>query len=252
MKDPGMIDYQAPADLLKDRVILITGAGQGLGRHVALSCAAHGATVILLGKTVEKLEQVYDEVIAAGHPEPAIFPMNLETATDADYSAMVLGIKQQLKRLDGVVNNAARYFSPSPLEVQSLDNWMSLLRINLVAPFALTRACLPLLRQSPDASVIMTGESHGHEPKAYWGAFAVSKGGLESLTRIWADELESTPHIRINTVIPGPVNTPMRSRSHPGELPENRIDPQSLMPAYLYLLGSDSKGESGGIYELAK
>ena len=247
-----MINYQAPADLLKERVILVTGAGQGLGRIAALEFAKHGATVILLGRKVEKLEQVYDEMLAAGYPEAVIFPMDLEQASDEDFKNMALGIKQQLKRLDGILHNAARYFTPSLLESQPLDQWMTLLRVNLAAPFALTRACLPLLRQAPDASVIMTGETHGHTPKAYWGGFAVSKAGLETLTKIWADEMESqSPQIRINAVIPGPINTPMRTRSHPGELPESRIQPETLMPSYLYLMGPDSKDKNGLIYDLA-
>ena len=133
-----------------------------------------------------------------------------------------------------------------PLANQKLDQWLALLRINLAAPFALTRACLPLLKAAPDASVIFTSETHAAEPKAYWGGFAVSKAGLHTLTQIWADETAGTS-LRFNTLVPGPVASPQRRQSHPGELPAKLPAPESLMPAYLFLLGPDSRNVSGKV-----
>jgi len=242
-----MQDYQPAADLLKDRVIIVTGAGQGIGRTAALTYAAHGAIVVLHGRKVPKLEQVYDEIIQRGHPEPIIFPLDLSTATDADYEAMAHAIKQQLGRLDGILNNASVPPALTPLANQTLDQWTQLLRVNLIAPFALTRACLSLLQQSPDASVIMTSETHGHTPAAYWGGFSVAKGGLESLTHIWAQELEMYPNIRVNALIPGPVASPQRTATHPGELKSSLPTLDTLMPHYLYLMGKDSAGISGQV-----
>jgi len=244
-----MKNYHAVQDLLKHKVILVTGAGQGIGRVAALAYAAHGATVILLGRTVEKLEAVYDEMEAAGYPQPAIFPLDLETATDAEFESMAQGIKLQLGRLDGILHNAARFYNLCPIEIQTLEQWVSLLRVNVAAPFALTRACLPLLKESPDASVIMTSETHGHIPAAFWGGYAVSKSAAETMVKIWAQEWEMLPNLRINTLIPGPVQSPQRSKSHPGEMKDSMPQPEDLMPTYLYLMGKDSKGNNGQTFE---
>lgn len=237
--------YQAPKDLLKDRVILITGAGQGMGRAAALTYAAHGATVILHGRKVEKLESVYDEIEALGGAQAAIFPLDLEKATDQDFAELTQSIKLHLGRLDGILHNAAMVFGLTPLANQTLEQWLTMLRVNLAAPFSLTRACLPLLKMAPDASVIMTSDIHGHVPVAYWGCFAVAKAGVEALVKIQAQEWEILPSLRINTLIPGPAHTPQRTKTHPGEAKHSLPQPQDLMARYLYLIGPDSKGISG-------
>ncbi len=244
-----MKNYQAPQDLLKGRVILVTGAGQGIGKTAALTFAAHGATVILHGRSVKKLEVVYDEIETAGHPQPAIFPLDLNKAEDKDFAAMADGIAGQLGRLDGILHNASKLDRPQPLEDQTLAQWLPLLRVNLAAPFALTRACLPLLKASPDASILMTSETHGHTPTAFWGGFAVAKSGVEALVNIWAQELEVYPTLRINAVVPGPVQSPQRVRTYPGEHKNSLPKPETLMPLYLYLMGPDSRGTSGQIIE---
>lgn len=243
-------NYQAPPDLLKNRVILVTGAGQGIGKTAALAFAAHGATVILHGKSTRKLEKVYDEIEAADHPKPAIFPLDLEKAGDADFEALAQAIGEQLGRLDGILHNASRIGRPQPLAAQTLEQWLYFLRINLAAPFALTRACLPLLLASPDASVVMTSETHGHTPSPFWGGFAVSKAGLEFLVKMWALELDNASTLRINAVIPGPVRSPQRTLTHPAEVRDRLPAPSDLMPAYLYLMGEGSRGASGLVFSL--
>ena len=244
-----MKDYLPPSDLLAGRVILVTGASSGLGRAASLAFARHGATVALLARDEAKLEAVYDEIVAAGGPEPAMFPYDLAAADDRSLETLASTIAHHLKRLDGVLHSAHQFYSLTPLELQTLEQWQILMRVNLIAPFALTRACLPLLRQSPDASVVFTGETHGHQPSAYWGGYAVAKSGLETLTRIWADELGAEANLRINTLIPGQVATTLRSRTHPGLAPETVASPDDLMPCYLYLMGADSKAVHGQIVE---
>ena len=243
-----MIDprrYQAAPDLLTGRAVLITGAGRGIGRVAALTLAAHGATVILHGRNLAQLESVYDQNQAAGGPQPAILPLDLATARDRDFDTMALAIESQLGRLDGIVHNASQLSGPAPLDLQTLDEWLLLLRVNLAAPFALTLACTELLRGSPDASVIFTSETHALEPAAYWGGFAVAKSGLAALVRIQAQEWEQRPNLRVNLLVPGPVDSPQRQATHPGEVQASRRRPETLMPCYLYLLGPDSRGVSG-------
>lgn len=240
-------NYSAPDDLLKDRVVLITGAGQGLGRAAALAYANHGATVILHGRKVKKLESVYDEIETIGKAQALIYPLDLESANDKDFSVMAQAIEQQLGRLDGILHNAAFLYGLTPLENQTAEQWRIMLQVNLIAPFALTKACLSLLKASSDASVIMTSSSQGHAPSAYWGGFTVAKAGIETLVKIQADEWEAIPDMRINTIVPGIVNSPQRAKTHPGEIKQSMRQPEDLMATYLYLMGPDSKGVSGQV-----
>ncbi len=244
-----MKDYSPRSDLLAGRVILVTGASSGLGRAASLAFAHHGATVALLARDEARLEAVYDEIIAAGGVEPAMFPYDLAIADDRSMETLASTLGQHLKRLDGLLHSAHQFYNLTPLALQTLDQWQTLMRVNLIAPFALTRACLPLLRQAPDASVVFTGETHGHQPAAFWGGYAVAKSGLETLTRIWADELEAEENLRINTLIPGQVVTTLRARTHPGLSPESLPSMDDLMPWYLYLMGADSRAVRGQIVE---
>lgn len=239
--------YQAAPDLLRDRVVLVTGAGQGLGRAAALAFAAHGATVILMGRTVAKLEAVYDEITRSGGPQPAILPVDLGAAADQDFETLAHSIAQQLGRLDGILHCAAAFEGLSPLSLQTAGQWQTLFKVNAVAPFALNRACEPLLKRSPDASVILVGETHGHAPAAYWGGFAVSKAALEAYFRIQADEWSDPAAPRINLVIPGPMHSPQRARTHPAEDKTSLPRPEALTPLLLKLMGPD--GGRGQVLE---
>ena len=177
--------------------------------------------------------------------DPFLFPLDFSTAVEKDYLEMAQAIEYQLGRLDGILHNAAFLFGSSPLEHETLEQWQTLLKVNLMAPFALTRACLPLLKNAEEACVIMTVNTHAHNPTAYWGGFAVAKSGVGSLVKIQAQEWEMYPNLRINVVIPGPVNSPQRAMTHPGEVKHLLPKPEELMPTYLYLMGPDSKGVSG-------
>ncbi len=243
-------DYQPPKDLLKDRVVLVTGAGQGLGRALALDAAAHGATVALLGRKLEKLEATYDAITEAGGPEPALIPLDLAAAGTPEYDALNQLLRKDLKRLDAIAHCASHFVPLGPLANQTLEQWMTLLKVNLAAPFALTRACLPLLSVVSDSSVVFTGETHGAHPLAYWGGFAVSKAGLATLAAVWGEELAHKGRPRMNVFIPGPMNTPQRAQSHPGEDRSKLRTAQAAARAYLFLLGPDGAAFNGKTVEM--
>ncbi|MCW9024615.1 MAG: YciK family oxidoreductase [Gammaproteobacteria bacterium] len=243
-------DYQPAKDLLKNRTILVTGATDGIGEAAAHTFAAHGATVILLGRNVKKLEYVYDQMVEAGYPQPAIYPMDLEGATDADYAEMATMIENEFQTLDGLLHNAARLDALMPLEQYDLKMWARLLQVNLTAPFLMTRACLPLLRKSADASVIFTSSGVAHKGRAYWGAYAVTKAGCDNLMETLSDEVEANTAIRVNSIDPGRVRTKMRKKAFPGEDPMILPTPEEIMLPYLYLIGPDSKGQTGKIFSV--
>lgn len=239
-----MFDYTAPADLLKDRIILVTGAGSGIGAEAARNYAALGATVLLLGKTEKRLNSVYDEIVAAGHSEPVVIPLDLEKASQEAYQELAAMIEAEFGHLDGLLHNASILGPRTPLEQLAGDNFAKVMQINVNAMFMLNSAMIPLLRLSKDASVIFTSSSVGRKGRAYWGAYAVSKFATEGLMQVMADELDDTT-IRANSINPGATRTDMRAHAYPGENPLNNPTPAEIMPLYLYLMGPDSSGVTG-------
>ena len=236
----------AAADMdLSGRVIMVTGASGGLGKPFSLACAARGATLVLHGRVVRKLEAIYDEIVAAGHPQPTILPLDLATASADDFGNVAGAIRAQLGRLDGLVHTAAFLGSLGPIEHQSFDAWQKVLRVNLAAAMALTRSTLPLLTVAPDASVIFTLDTRGEDPRAYWGAYAAAKAGLSALAATLADEWETRTNLRVNAVVPGPMRTPLRALTHPGEDRSALPLPNALVPLYLHLVGAQAKSDSG-------
>ena len=212
-----MFDYTARPDLLKGRVILVTGAGRGIGAAAAKAFAAHGATVLLLGKTEESLNHLYDEIEQAGFPQPAVIPFNLETALSHQYGELAAMVENEFGRLDGLLHNAAILGPRTPLEQLSGDNFMRVMQINVNAEFMLTQAMLTLIKLSEDASVVFTSSSVGRKGKAYWGAYAVSKFANEGLMQVLADELEGTSNARANSINPGATRTGDTEPTIPGK-----------------------------------
>ena len=244
-----MKNYQAPHQHLKDRVIIVTGAGQGLGQTAAIAFAKQGATMILIGRTQAKLEATYDTIQAQGLPEALIFPMDLNKATEDDFNAMAEGIYQQLGRLDGILHNATDFDNLSPLEIQTTEQFEEMFRVNVIAPFALTKACLPLLERAENASVIFTSNSSAQTPKAYWGSHGISKAAADFMMQMWSQELESRLNIRFNSIVPGGLQSPQRKKTHPGEVHSELPIMESAMQLYLYLMGDESKGITGKVHQ---
>lgn len=231
------------------RVILVTGASGGIGHALSLQLAAQGATVCLLGKTQRKLERTYDAIRAAGGPEPALLPFNLETATAAEYDALHDAIAGEFGRLDGLAHLAGIVGSRTPIEHYDVPLWCKVLHVNLTAAFVMTRTLLPLLRKSEDGSVLFTSSGVGRVGKAYWGAYAVSKFGIEGLMQVLAAELAGTTRVRANSVNPGATNTYMRLQVFPGEDRSTLPQPEDVLAPFLYLLGPDSAGVNGRAFD---
>jgi len=241
--------YQAPADLLEDKIIAVTGAGDGIGKTAAKTFAAHGATVILLGRTIAKLEMVYDEIEAAGHPQPAIYPINFEGAVEKDYDDMCNRLNDEFGRLDGILHNASELGQRTPIATYAVDVWQKVMHVNVNAPFMMTRALLPLLERSENGSIVFTGSGVGLKGRAYWGAYAASKAATENLMQTLADELDEATKVRANSINPGGTRTRMRAEAYPAENPATLKTPEEIMPVYLYLMGRDSVGVNGQQFE---
>lgn len=237
--------YSPRPDLLAGRVILITGAGDGLGKAAALAAASHGASVVLLGRTVKKLEAVYDGIEQAGGATPAIYPLHLGGANWTDYANLAATLEREFGRLDGVLHCAAHFKQFSRMQDVDPRDWIESLQVNLTAAFAVTSQCLPLLERSADASVVFCSDAAGREAKAFQGPLGVAKAGLENLCRSWALELERQPNLRFNSFDPGPLRTAMRLKGYPGENIDQVPPAESAVPALLWLLGPDSRGVSG-------
>lgn len=237
--------YNAEKNLLENKIIAITGAGSGIGRTIAKAYAAHGATVILIGRTEKKLESLYDEIEHASLPQAAIIPMDFETAEEESYKQLADIIEENFGRLDGLLHNAAILGEKTSIASYTAKSWQKVINVNVIAPFLLTKKLLPLLQKSDDASILFTSSSVGRQGRAYWGAYAVSKAANESLMQTLADELDGMSNIRANSINPGATRTQMRADAYPAEHPENVKSSEQLVPSYLYLMGKDSAGING-------
>ncbi|MCW3171010.1 YciK family oxidoreductase [Shewanella subflava] len=239
-----MLEYQARKDLLNNKTILVTGAGDGIGRAAALAYAQHGATVILLGKTVKKLEKVYDEIVALGAPKPAIVPLDLKGATEQNYVDMAETIAEQFGQLDGLLHNASQLGALGPFEHIDLASLEEIMKVNVTAQAILTKALLPVMRKAANASIIFTSSGVGRKGRAYWGPYAFSKFATEGMMQVLADECDNT-HVRVNSINPGATQTEMRAKAYPAEDPTSLKSPTDIMPTYLFLMGDDSINTNG-------
>jgi NAD(P)-dependent dehydrogenase (short-subunit alcohol dehydrogenase family) len=237
--------HRPQPDELRGRVIMVTGAGDGLGRAVSLALARAGAEVILLGRTVRKLEAVHAEIEKLGAPEASIVALDLERALAADYEAVADAVDRRYRRLDGLLHNAALLGTLTPIEQYDVPTFMRVMHVNVTAEFVLSRQLLPLLRASADASVLFTSSAVGNRGRAYWGAYSISKFAVEGMAQVLSQELESTSSVRVNVIDPGKVRTSMRRAAYPSEAPESLPTPESLTAPYLALLGPASRGVTG-------
>lgn len=237
--------YTYPQDLLRDRIILITGASDGIGRALAIHAAELGAKVILHGRNIKKLEMVHDQIeVIENAPQPSIAVMDLATATSESYRSLADGMEKQFGRLDGLVHNAGILGDRFSIEQYDAVKWQQVMHVNLTAVFALTQVCLPMLQKSDDASIIYTSSGVGRQGRAFWGAYAVSKFATEGLSQVLADEHRHS-NLKVNCINPGATRTNMRLEAYPAEDRDALKRPEEILPAYIYLLGPDSHGVTG-------
>ncbi len=240
-------DYRPTERTLEGRVILITGASDGIGRATAELAARCGATLVLLGRSEKKLTAVADSIV--NRIEPRLHCMDFEAATWEDYLALAHALADEFGRLDGLVHMAGMLGERSPLLHYDAATWQRVLTVNLTAPFLLTRACLGLLGQSQDASVVFTSSGVGREGRALWGAYAVSKFGIEGLSQVLAEETKANTHIRVNALNPGGVRTAMRMQAYPAEDRDRLPTADKIAPAFVWLLGPDSGKVTGESFD---
>ncbi|SEA72243.1 NAD(P)-dependent dehydrogenase, short-chain alcohol dehydrogenase family [Thiothrix caldifontis] len=238
-----LLAYVPSESALQERVILVTGAAAGMGKAIAKACAQYGATVVMLDKEVRRAEETYDEIVNAGYPEPALYPLDMQGATAKDYYDLAENIREQLGRLDGVMLNAAWLGAFTPISHYDTELWSKMIMVNLHANFLLTQACLPLLNAAADPAIVFAGHTSN---KAFYGAFGVAKAGMTAFCDILAAEYDDPAHfIRVNTVDTGPARTSMRTLNFPGENPQSVARPEALVAPYLYFLGADAGKRTG-------
>jgi len=237
--------YTYPQDLLQDRIILVTGASDGIGRALAIHAAELGAKVILHGRNIRKLESVYDHIEKLENaPQPSIAVMDLATATSESYRSLADGLEEEFGHLDGLVHNAGILGDRFSIEQYDAVKWQQVMHVNVTAVFALSQVCLPLLKKSDDASVIYTSSGVGRHGRAFWGAYAVSKFATEGLSEVLADEHRHS-NLRSNCINPGATRTKMRLEAYPAEDRDALKRPEEILSAYVYLLGPASTGVTG-------
>ena len=239
-----MFDFKCEASELANKVILVTGAGDGIGKQAALTYASLGATVILLGNTTKKLQDAYDLIVEQNSPQPAIIPLDLKGATKQNYIDMVATIKSQFGRLDGALLNAAILGELSPFTQIHDQIWNDIMQVNVNAQYLLSQALLPLLQSTNSASLVFTTSGVGNKGKAYWGAYSISKFATEGMMQVIADEYDNSA-LRTNVINPGGTNTNMRSSAYPAEDKSTIAAPEDIMPLYVYLMADDSKAING-------
>jgi NAD(P)-dependent dehydrogenase (short-subunit alcohol dehydrogenase family) len=235
-----------PIGALAERVILIAGANGALGDAAARSCAAAGATVVLLGRRVPKLQRLHDALAMIG-PAPAIYPLDLLGATPSDYAQLAQRIGEELGRLDGVLHAAAEFQGLTPLQNTDPLEFVNALHVNVGAPFLLTQACLPLLRSAPDSAVVFVMDDPFRVGCAYWGGYGVAKFALQGLLHVLADELE-TSSVRVSALQPGPMQTALRARAFMTETPGTWPPASAYADACVHLLSAAGRDHRGQVW----
>lgn len=239
-------DIALPAAALAGRVVLVTGAAGGLGAAAACACAAAGATVVLLGRQVRKLERVYDAVAARG-PEPLLYPLDLAGATPEDHAELAARLESELGRLDGVLHCAADFPGLTPLENVDPAVLARSLHVGLTARLWLSQACLPLLRRRDDAALVFVVDDPARVGQAYWGGYGLAQHAQRGLVSSLHQETAAGP-VRVSGLQPGPMRTPLRARAFQHPHDHEAVDPARYADACVALLAAPGIAQRGAIW----
>jgi NAD(P)-dependent dehydrogenase (short-subunit alcohol dehydrogenase family) len=240
-----MFEFSPQDNALANKVILITGASDGIGRTAAKTYALLGAQLILLGRSQQKLESIHDEIESAGGLPPVIVPIDLEKSAPSQFDEIAKIINEDYGRLDGLLNNASILGTVCPFDQIDAQEWHQVMQVNLNSAFMLTQSMWPLLMASKSASIVFTSSGVGRTGRAYWGSYAVSKFATEGLMQTIADEIDNVQNIRCNCINPGGTRTKMRAKAFPGEIAESLPSAEDIMPAYIYLMDDASQSVNG-------
>lgn len=230
--------------LLENRIALVTGASQGIGRAVAKAYAKEGAHIIAIGRRTKTLESLDDEINALGGTATLV---ELDLADGDAIDRLGGAIAERWGKLDIMVGNAGVLGQISPMGHISPKVWQELLDVNLTANWRLIRSFDALLRQSDAGRVIFVSSGAAHKAKQYWGGYAMSKAALEVIAKTYANETAESP-LRVNIINPGVTRTDMRAAAMPGEDPQSIKEPDALVPLFLKLAGADL-AETGKVFD---
>ena len=233
---------------LTGRVILIAGAAGGLGAAATRACTAAGATVVMLGRKVAKLNRVYDSAAPLG-AEPLLYPLDLEGASPDDYAALAERLQAELGQLDGILHCAADFAGLTPFALGDPAAFARAIHVNLTARAWLTQACLPLLCQREDAAVVFALDDPQRVGQAYWGGYGVAQYGLRGLIQSLHHELGNGP-VRISGLQPGPMRTGLRARAYTHEEDAAPVDPAGYADACVQLLSAAGAAWRGKVMDL--
>lgn len=243
--------FSLQKNALRNRVIVISGATGGLGTALSQACARSGATLVLLGRKLKKLEALYDSIEQIdGAAQPAIITLDQETSPEADYLQLSELLASEFNQVDSLIHTAADVGVLSPLSQIKQADWTRVMSINLTSARLLSNACLPLMSQSDNASVTFSMDD---KFSAYWGAYGVSKTALLQLAHMLFDETENqrhadgSPKIAINAINPGPMRTPLRRKAFPGELETETATPDTCIGPYLALISRQDRQLNGAL-----
>ena len=220
---------------LSNNTYLVTGAANGIGCAVATTLAQCKASVILLDKDDQQLDQVYDSIMQKDCNEPVIVHQDLTLLTQNHCDLLVTQIKESFGKLNGVIHCAAETGNLSPITHYSEEDWSKVIRANLHSPYLLTRTLFPLINHDQSGAVIFSSAQQALKSSAYWGAFAVAFQGLKALVETWSEEIENT-NVQMFMLDPGKVNTAFLVRLYPGINPNQFPDSNAIAEKYLQLL----------------
>jgi NAD(P)-dependent dehydrogenase (short-subunit alcohol dehydrogenase family) len=241
-----MFNYRIPANLLSGKIILVTDATQEIGYTASVEYAKYGATVIILGNDLEKLEVLYDEIVNFGYPEPVIHRIDFLNCKQQDYQEVANSITTNFDALDGLLLTNEYLAELRPLLQTPEQQWLASFQINVHSCFFMCKHLLAIMRKSNNASIILNSHDVS-KGRAYWGAYSATKAAIESLMYTLADEEDGVSSVRANCINPGAVRTKIRAQAYPLEDTLSLATAEDIMPAYIYLMGNDSINTSGKI-----